>query len=283
MSLLRPSTDAGMYISSPTERMSTNPNYSLKEDIRQYWSDRSKTFDLAFGHKIAPGPELEAWRAVIRQQLGERPLQVLELACGTGEVTNVLLSLGHRVTAIDFSEAMLEVARRKHADKLSHVRFALADAEHLLEPDDSYDAIVCRHLVWTLTTPETALRGWHRLLRPGGMLLVFDGDWSKPSGLGHTAAWAVALLDRIMGADANYDGAMSGRHADIMRRLPFGSGLAADQLTGLLRDAGFADIYTSAWSAIPRAQRRNADLRNRLRTFVYKRFMMRARKPDVPG
>ncbi len=100
----------------------------------------------------------------MRNALGARPLKVLELACGTGEVTNVLLSLGHEVTALDFSEAMLAVARRKHAGN-DRVRFILADAERTMEPDETYDAVVCRHLVWTLTEPEQAFAEWFRLLK----------------------------------------------------------------------------------------------------------------------
>lgn len=173
---------------------------------------------------------------------------------------------------------MLDVAGRKHADKGASVRFALADAEHLLEPDGGYDAIVCRHLVWTLTDPLTALRRWHRLLKPGGTLLVFDGDWSKPTRFGRGAAWAVALIDRVMGPDQNYDGAMSDRHADIMRRLPFGSGLKAERLNELLIAAGFSNVHVSSSSQVASAQRKNADLRNKLRTLVYKRFTLRASK-----
>lgn len=41
-------------------------NFDLKEEIRNYWSKRSETFDLAFGHRIAPGPEADAWQKPIR-------------------------------------------------------------------------------------------------------------------------------------------------------------------------------------------------------------------------
>lgn len=193
----------------------TAANYSLKEDIRQYWSDRAATFDLAFGHRIPPGPEFDAWRQAIVDHLGTRPLRVLELACGTGEVTGLLLSLGHNVTAIDFSETMLSVARGKHG---TSAHFLLADAENTRLPDSGFDAIVCRHLVWTLTTPQEALREWHRLLKPDGQILIFDGDWARPKPVGKIAARLIALLDHVIGADPNYDGAMGSRHADIMTR-----------------------------------------------------------------
>lgn len=253
-------------------------NYSLKEEIRQYWSNRAQTFDLAFGHRIPPGAEFDAWGDAVRAQLGDAPRHVLELACGTGEVTNLLLSLGHKVTAIDFAEAMLTVAKAKHADKGDRVHFLLADAEHTLLPHAGFDAIVCRHLVWTLTSPPAALREWHRLLKPGGQLLIFDGDWARPGPGGRLAARLIGFLDRLIGPDRNYDGAMSARHADIMGQLPFGDGLTAARLIPLLREAGFGDIHLSSHWPIARAQRRTANLRNWLRTFVYRRFILLARR-----
>lgn len=253
-------------------------NHHLKEDIRDYWSKRSETFDLAFGHRIPPGPELDAWASAITRGLGDKPLKILELACGTGEVTNVLLSLGHDVTALDFSEVMLTVARRKHR-KRQRVRFILADAERTMEPDAAYDAVVCRHLVWTLTEPEQALSDWHRVLKPGGKLLIFDGDWAKPTFAGRFASLAIGLIDRMAGIDPYYDGAMSDRHQSIMERLPFGDGLTAEKLAPLLEAAGFEGMEVASHRPIAAAQRRTADLRNRLRTLLYRRFILSCSRP----
>jgi ubiquinone/menaquinone biosynthesis C-methylase UbiE len=258
-------------------------NRDLKEDIREYWTRRSATFDLAFGHRIPPGPELDAWAAAVRQAIGPAPQRVLELACGTGEVTNVLLSLGHEVTALDFSEAMLGVARAKHAGN-ARARFILADAERTMELDQAYDAVICRHLVWTLTEPEQALADWFRVLKPGGTLLVFDGDWTKPTPIGRIASLAVRAIERFIGHDPYYDGAMSEKHADIMTRLPFSDGLTAERVKPLVAAAGFADIRFPSHRPIAAAQRRNADLRNRLRTRFYRRFVLTASRPrDIDG
>lgn len=253
-------------------------NHDLKEDIREYWSKRSATFDLAFGHRIPPGSELDAWAVAVREAIGPAPQKVLELGCGTGEVTTVLLSLGHEVTAFDFSEAMLGVARAKHAGN-GRARFVLADAERTMELDRTYDAVICRHLVWTLTEPEQAPADWFRVLKPGGKLLVFDGDWSKPTPVGRLASLAVRVIDRFIGHDPNYDGAMSEKHADLMRRLPFSDGLTAEALAPLVEAAGFMDIRFPSHRPITVAQRRTTDLRNRLRTLFYRRFVLTASRP----
>jgi SAM-dependent methyltransferase len=253
-------------------------NYSLKEDIRDYWAERSKTFDLAFGHAVGRGAEFEAWRAAVSRHLGQKPLDVLELACGTGEITGVLASLGHRVIGLDFCEPMLERARAKHRGD-RRVRLRLGDAEHTLEPDGAFEAVVCRHLVWTLTDPAAALADWHRVLRPGGHLLVFDGNWATPCRTGRLARRGIGLLDRLLGADAGYDHpGLADRHAEIMASLPFGDGLTFDRLKPLAEAAGFVRVERFPHAPIAAAQRRGASLRNRLRTLVYDRFVLHARK-----
>lgn len=253
----------------------TRSNFNLKEEIRDYWSKRSETFDLAFGHRIPRGPEFDAWQKPIRDHLGSRPLRILELACGTGEVTELLHDLGHDITALDFSEAMLAVARRKHARK-DRLRFVLADAENPMEADATYDAVVCRHLVWTLTDPIAAFSEWRRVLKPGGKLVVFDGDWATPTRMGGLATWLIGVIDRVRGPDLNYDGALSVRHASIMSAIPFGGGLRPDMIVPMLEHAGFGQLQIGSHASIAVAQRKTADLRDWLRTFVYKRFILTA-------
>ena len=192
---------------------------------------------------------------------------VLDLACGTGEITRSLLSLGHKVTAIDFSEDMLARARAKHGDK---AKILAGDAERLLDDDESYDALVTRHLVWTLTDPQAALATWARVLRPGGALVIVDGDWASESLLGRAMrsfAEKLAPKDQSRGEDM-------ARHRRIMADLPYGSGLTYARLSTDLRAAGFAQIRPLPLWRVYRFGMRSLPLSEWLRLNAANRFAL---------
>lgn len=198
---------------------------------------------------------------------------MLDLACGTGEITRALLSLGHKVTAIDFSEEMLARARAKHGDR---ARILAGDAERLFDDNETYDALVTRHLVWTLTEPEAAFAEWFRVLRPGGKLLVIDGDWINRS-------WLQGLLNRAATFLRERAGAApqaADREAfdSITSRFFFREGLSAERLSGMLRKAGFARVEPADYAQVVKAQQRHAALHDALRLASSTRFALLATK-----
>ena len=258
-----------------TDSSTSHPgdNFSLKEEIRAYWSGRAATFDQQVGHAIKSDAELAAFQALLRQSFGAEPREVLDLACGTGEITRALLSLGHKVTAIDFSEDMLARARAKHGDK---ARILPGDAERLLDDDASYDALVTRHLVWTLTDPESAFAEWFRVLKPGGRLLVIDGDWINRSWIQNLLNRAATFLRERAGAAAH--GADRETFDSITRRFFFRDGLSEERLGAMLRQAGFATIEPADYGQVVRAQQRHGALHDALRLASSTRFALLATK-----
>ncbi|MDJ1156646.1 class I SAM-dependent methyltransferase [Chelatococcus sp. SYSU_G07232] len=251
--------------------MSERMNYALKEEIRAYWSARAESFDQSVGHAIKSDAELAAWRRVLGDALGQHPLSVLDLACGTGEVTRALLAAGHRVTAIDFSEAMIAKARAKHGAAAS---IYLCDAERLTEDDERFDALVTRHLVWTLTDPQAAFAEWHRVLKPGGRLVVIDGDWANVSRLGRLMYLLSDLMRAWAGADRHTPPDQLDTHKAILGRLPFGDGLTFQRLSAMLLAAGFSSVRPLDHRPILRAQQRHAPLHDALRLAASRRFAL---------
>ena len=148
-------------------------NYTLRDEIRDYWSARAATFDQQVGHEIFSEAERQAWQDLFLRHLGPgEGRSALDLASGTGVISHLLDGLGFKVTGLDWSDAMLTRARAKAQARGARIRFVMGDAERTLEKPESYDVIVTRHLVWTLVDPAAAFREWHSLLKPGGKVLA---------------------------------------------------------------------------------------------------------------
>lgn len=110
-----------------------------------------------------------------------RGARVLDLGCGTGSLAILLAQQGHRVTGVDLSARMVEVAGDKAAGAGVSVEFAVGDAS-APDVDGSFDVVLARHLLWTLLDPHAALRHWVGRLGPGGQLVLVEGRWTQAAG-----------------------------------------------------------------------------------------------------
>ncbi len=152
----------------------------VQQRITGFWSTVAPDYEARGGNVPARGSEeFDAWIEALRELLPPAPADVLDVATGTGFAALIAAGLGHRVTAIDLAEPMLNEARRAATERGLDVRFELADAVSPGLPPASLDAIVCRHLIWTLREPETAFRRWRELLRPDGRVVAIDGYWFR--------------------------------------------------------------------------------------------------------
>jgi ubiquinone/menaquinone biosynthesis C-methylase UbiE len=148
--------------------MSTQANDKRARRLRRYWDKHARNYDkqMAFWERRLFGDGRQ-W--VCGQASGE----VLEAAIGTGR--NLLYyPQGIRLTGVDFSPAMLQLARRQ-ADRLGRqIDLRLGDAQALELPDASFDTVVCTCSLCTIPDERQALAEMRRVLRPGGRLLLLD-------------------------------------------------------------------------------------------------------------
>jgi arsenite methyltransferase len=104
---------------------------------------------------------------------------VLDVGCGTGLLADdmaTLVGTDGRMVGIDASTDMLKLAEQRCAD-LPQVHLKQAQAETLPEEDESFDAVVCVQVLLYVPDVPTALSEMHRVLRPGGRIVIVETDW----------------------------------------------------------------------------------------------------------
>ncbi|MEU3443031.1 class I SAM-dependent methyltransferase [Streptomyces griseoincarnatus] len=183
------------------------------------WDARAATFDEEPDHGLRDPEVRAAWAARLKDWLPGRPGDVLDLGCGTGSLSLLAAEQGHRVTGVDRSPAMVQPARQKLAGR--HAVFLTGDAARPPVDGERYDAVLVRHVLWTLPEPGRVLRRWRGLLRPGGRLVLVEGVWGTVSPVGIPVDRLTALLApltaRVRVERLSGDPALWGREVDDER------------------------------------------------------------------
>lgn len=145
---------------------------------------------------------------------------VLECACGTGLITQVIQPLCRQLIATDLSVNMLAQTRKK-CGKASNLTVELADITHLQYPINSFDLVIAGNIIHLLNNPKKALDELSRVCRDGGRIIVptyVQKDGENPS------LW-IKLL-RFFG-------------------IPIKNSFSFKEYQQLFKDAGYSDVtYT---------------------------------------
>ena len=119
------------------------------------------------------------WKRRLVELARVRPQGVaLDLCCGTGDVTFALAGAGAEAIGVDFSTAMLEVARSKMPGRNTRTTFVAADALKIPLANSTCDVVTISYGLRNLADFEAGLREMWRVAQPGGRLLVLD--FGKP-------------------------------------------------------------------------------------------------------
>jgi len=160
------------------------------------WDAEAPTFDEAPDHGLLDADVRGAWRDLLLGVLPASPADVVDLGCGTGTLAVLLAEHGYAVDALDFSPAMVRLASAKLAAAPPRVRDLVTVREgDVGDPGlapASVDVVLCRHVLWALPDPVQVVRRWVAALRPGGRLVLVEGDWSTGAGL--TAARCAEIV-----------------------------------------------------------------------------------------
>jgi len=172
---------------------------------------------------------------------------VLDLGCGTGVVARAVgarPSFQGHVVGIDLSSALLDAAQRfAQAEGVgSRVTFRVGDAQRLEEADDAYDVVIAHTVVSHVPNPLAVLAEAARVVRPGGSVAVFDGDYASLTYATGDHPLDTELVQAILSTVV--------ANAYVMRALPALVRQVGLSITGflpsVLAEAGKAGFFASA-------------------------------------
>ena len=199
------------------------------ESIRGMFDRIAPVYDV-MNHVMTAGLD-RRWRKLAAQEVVWPGDRVLDACCGTGDLAVEAERRGGRVVGLDFSERMLERARKKSGA----IEWVQGDALALPFGDGEFDAATVGFGVRNLADLEGGLRELARVLRPGGKLAVLE--ITRPRGLlkPFFRLWFdvfVPLLGKVLPGGKAYTYLPAS-----VRRFP-----GPDDLTALFERAGFADV-----------------------------------------
>ncbi|MEB3372215.1 class I SAM-dependent methyltransferase [Saccharopolyspora mangrovi] len=152
------------------------------EKLRRYWDKSAPSYDgiMARFDRYLAGDSRQ-WIC------GRAGGEVLEVAIGTG-LNLPLYPAGTSLTGVEWSPGMLRFAQQRRDELGLPAELVDGDARQLQFPDGAFDTVVCTFSLCAIPEHEKAIAEMHRVLRPGGLLLLADHVVST--------AWPVRLLQR---------------------------------------------------------------------------------------
>lgn len=156
-------------------------NISKKEQVAQMFNSISGRYDF-LNHLLSLGID-KIWRKkAIKILAASKPKLMLDVATGTGDFAIQALSIKpEKVIGVDISEGMLEVGRKKIAQRgLSEkIELTLGDSENLPFPDNNFDAVTVGFGVRNFENLKKGLAEINRVMKPGATLVVLE--FSRPT------------------------------------------------------------------------------------------------------
>ena len=209
-----------------------------KEEVRGMFNRIAHRYDY-LNHFLSLGIDRQ-WRKKLRKDMAKyKPSSILDVATGTADLAIELAKLNpSQIIGVDIAETMLEVGvkktEKKKLDKI--ITLQQADSENLPFETGSFDAAAVSYGVRNFETPLKGLQEIHRVLKPGGVLMVLE--FGMPDGFPVKQAYSFYFNFILPVWGKVFSGSYESYKylPESVKTFPFG-----ERFTELMKEAGFSE------------------------------------------
>ena len=143
------------------------------DDVSKMFDDVAHRYD--FLNDLLSLGRTKAWRRVVTSIIAPKPgMKILDIAAGTGSSSRPLVDKGAEVTALDFSQGMIEQGRKQN----KNIKFVQGDALKLPFEDNFFDVTTISFGLRNTSNTDKALKEALRVTKDGGRIVV--AEFSHP-------------------------------------------------------------------------------------------------------
>ena len=210
-----------------------------KEQVAQMFNTISGKYD-GLNRVISFGIDVKWRKKVLKLVTNTNPENVLDIATGTGDLAILMTKTGAKeIVGLDISEGMLEVGRKKIAERKldNKIKMVLGDSENIPFEDNSFDAITVAFGVRNFENLEKGLAEILRVLKPGGIFVILETSvpvkFPYKQGYSFYTKYILPLIGKIFSKDKSAYAYL----CESASVFPHG-----EMLNNILRKIGFIEV-----------------------------------------
>ncbi len=212
---------------------------SKKEQVAQMFDTISGNYD-GLNRVISFGVDVKWRKKVLALVAAKNPQTILDIATGTGDLAILMTNTSAtKIIGLDISDGMLEVGRKKIADKKlsDKIEMMLADSENMPFEDNAFDAITVAFGVRNFEHLEKGLSEILRVLKPGGIFVILETSNPTKFPFKQGYVFYTRNILPLIGKLFSKDNSAYTYLSESASVFPFG-----EALNNILRKIGFIDV-----------------------------------------
>lgn len=219
---------------------------SKKEQVADMFNQIAGRYDF-LNRFLSGGIDIYWRKKAIAELKAINPKYLLDVATGTADVA--LMSMKYltpeKIIGIDISTGMLDLGREKIAKAMLNDRIELleGDSETIKSPDNSFDAVTVAFGVRNFEHLRIGLKEMHRVLKPGGKLVVLEFSRPKQTGFKGIYAWYMKLIAPGIGKLVSKNKAAYQYLNESVQAFPEG-----EDFLNILQETGYTNTYLKTLS-----------------------------------